>query len=129
MIDKEKMLEEFKRMGQAALSMNHYELEITSLECFTAEDWKEFLSEPDIKEYVKKEMDIIRNTQMNRIIQGASSDRSLAKAQVLSSLKKFDEDESEADGPIFIYCYVPLNDQQEHAANILEVDEYGKPKA
>ena len=34
--------------------------------------------------------------------------------------------EEAPDGPVFIYCYVPLNDEQKNAPNVMEVDEYGK---
>ena len=83
----------------------------------------------EIQEYIKKEMEIIRTSQMNKIVQESSDSRSVAKAQLLSALQKMDNDKEGAEGPTFIYCYVPLNEEQKHAPNILEVDEFGKPKA
>lgn len=128
-IDKENMFIAFKILGQEALAMNHYELEACSDSDYSAEEWKLFLSETDVQEFIKKEMDIIRASQMNKIVQESSDSKSVAKAQLLSALQKMDTEDEKADGPIFIYCYVPLNDEQKNAPNVLEVDEFGQPKA
>lgn len=126
-IDKENMFIAFKLLGKKALAMNHYDLEALSESDYTAEEWKQFLSETDVQEYVKKEMEIIRTSQVNKIVQGSFDSRSTAQAQLLSTLQKMGGDDDKADGPIFIYCYVPLNEEQMHAPNVLEVDEYGLP--
>lgn len=128
-IDKEQMFIAYKLLGQDALAMNHYELEACSESSYSAEEWKQFLSEPDIQEYIKREMDIIRSSQMNKIVQESSDSRSVAKAQLLSALQRMEPETDKAGGPIFIYCYVPLNEEQKHAPNVMEVDEFGKPKA
>lgn len=124
MINKEKMLEAFKYLGKPALAMNHYELE-TACVGFTASEWKEFLQLPETKDYIDQEMAIIRNTEINRLVQGASGSRSVGQAQLISALTKIDDDTPEVNGPIFIYCHVPLNEQQQHAPNVKEVDAFG----
>lgn len=127
-IDKLDMLIEFKALGQEALSMNHYDLYALCPK-YSVDKWLTFLQEPDIQEYIKKEMAIIRTSQVNKLVQESGKSRSVGQAQLLNALQKFDEDEQKADGPIFIYCYVPLNDEQKHAPNVQEVDEFGRPKA
>lgn len=125
-MEKENMFIDFKLLGQPALSMNHYELNAVVPQ-FSAEEWKQFLSEPEIIDYIKKEMNIIRTSQMNKIVQESSSSRSVGQAQLLSTLQKLDEDAGTAEGPIFVYCHVPLNDEQKFAPNVLEVDSHGRP--
>lgn len=125
MIDTEKMFNVFKAMGQVALSMNHYDLEMASNAEYSAEEWKEFLSTLEAQDYIKKEMTIIRTSQMNKIVQESSSSRSVGQAQLLGALQKMDNDDGEADGPVFIYCHVPLNAEQKFAPNVFEVDEDG----
>lgn len=127
-INKQEMFIAFKLLGQEALAMNHYDLEAAADADYTAEEWKLFLSEPEVQDYIKKEMSIIRTSKVNKLIQ-SNEDKSVAKAQLLTTLQKAGEQESQKEGPIFVYCYVPLNDEQKHAPNIMEVDEFGKPKA
>lgn len=126
---KRNMTIEFKAIGKDALSMNHYDLETASEQGYSAADWAEFLQEPDIRDYIKKEMRVIRESQINRIIQDAGESRSVGQAQLLSTLQKVSDDDKEADGPVFIYSYVPLNDEQMFAPNIQEVDRFGFPKS
>lgn len=126
-IAKDQMFLAFKLMGQEALAMNHYDLQATD-PTYSAEEWKIFLSEPDIQDYIKKEMQIIRKSQMNKIVQESADSRSVGQAQLLGTLQKMDEDNSEAEGPVFIYCHVPLNSEQAFAPNVMEVDELGHPK-
>lgn len=126
-IDKDAMYIAFKLMGKPALGMTHYDLEAACPD-YSSEEWKIFLSLPEIREYVKQEMDIIRNQQMNKIVQDSASSRSVGQAQLLSTLAKMNEDTEEATGPIFIYCHTPLSEAQSHAPNVIEMDEYGNPR-
>ena len=124
--DKQNMFEIFKDLGINALAMNHYDLEVCALSNYNATMWKAFLSEQDVKDYIKNEMEIIRTSQINKIVQNSSDEKSVARAQLLSTLQKAGGDEEKAEGPVFIYCYVPLNDEQRFAPNIMEVDKDGK---
>lgn len=126
-INKPAMFIYFKRLGKPALAMNHYDLEAAVDSEFTAEEWKQFLSDPEVTEYIKHEMEIIRTSQVNKIVQESSDSRSIAKAQLLSSLQKLGDEKQDVDGPVFIYCYVPLNEEQKYAPNVLEVDKNGAP--
>lgn len=126
-LQKGAMLAEFKSLGKPALSMNHYDLATISEAFSNAEDWREFLLDPQTLDYIKKEMDVIRKAELNKLQKDAASSRSVGQAQLLNSLAKLEEaNEETPDGPVFIYCYVPLNDEQKNAPNVMEVDEYGK---
>ena len=127
MIDYNTMLITFRSLGQKALSLNHYDLSIEADGVYSADEWKEFLDNPKTREYIQKEMEIIKSSQLNKIIQEAGSSHSVGQAQLLNTLAKIKDDEKEDNGPTFIYCYVPLNEEQMNASNILKVDENGKP--
>lgn len=129
MINKETMQSIFEKLGKEALAMNHYELTVESGGVFTTAQWKEFLSLPETQEYINKEMAIIRNSQVNKIIQESGDSRSVGQAQILSALQKVDSDDNKKDGPVFIFCHVPLNNEQKFAPNIMEVDENGHPRS
>lgn len=125
---KNNMIIEFKTLGKEALSMNQYDLEAVSSQNYSAQDWAEFLQEQDIREYIKREMRVIRESSINKIIADAGTSHSVGQAQLISALQKVADEDKEADGPVFIYCYVPLNDEQMHAPNVQEVDRFGFPK-
>ena len=125
---KNNMIIEFRALGKEALAMDQYDLEAASNKSYSAQDWAEFLQEPDIRDYIKREMRVIRESSINKIIADAGTSRSVGQAQLISALQKVADDDKEADGPVFIYCYVPLNDQQMHAPNVQEVDRFDFPK-
>lgn len=126
-INKEMMYAEFKLLGQDALGYNHYELADACGGVYSAEEWKVFLSEVDVQEYIKQEMNIIRNSSMNKIVQDAGTSNSVGKAQLVSALQRLDDSDESANGPIMIYCHVPPTAEQRFAPNFLQCDDKGQP--
>ena len=109
---------QFIMLGERALTLNHYQLAIET----TIEDpilWKLFLLDPRITDYINSEMNIIRNAGINEIIKQAPNSRSVGQAQLINALAKLDEDTANKKGPVFIYSYVPLNDEQKFAPNVM----------
>ena len=107
----------FKSLKREGLYASHYDLfEKTTYS--TPDVWKEFLLLPEVVEYVRIEMEIIRKAAMNELFANAGDSNSVGKAQLLNAISKYDEDNSVKDGPIFIYTYVPLNSEQEKATNV-----------
>lgn len=126
MINRTEMLEAYKTLGKKALTMNHYELAIVTDDLYTPDEWREFLQSAEIQEFIEQEMKIIRDSEMNKMIQDIGHTRSVGQAQALSALTKINDNAPEATGPIFIYCHVPLNEEQEHASNVKEeTDVFG----
>ena len=119
--DKLDLWEIFKTLGQDALVMNHYELEEKTRLPNTT--WKEFLNEPDIADWIRSEITLLRKSELNKMVKDVSSSRSVGQAQLMTTLQKLDEKSSEKEGPIFVYCYVPLNQDQASATNVLQVEE------
>lgn len=121
----EECKKEFLKLEERAIYMNHYQLaRETNIENPT--QWKAFLTDPRTIEFTQSEMNLIRTAAINDIIQKAPNSKSVGQAQLINSLLKIEESTSTKDGPVFIYCYVPLNDEQKHAPNVKEVDSYGR---
>jgi hypothetical protein len=109
----------FKSLGQKALYASHYDL-FTQTAYKTPDVWKTFLLLPEVVEYIRVEMEIIRKSAMNELFANAGDSNSVGKAQLLNAISKYDEDNSTKEGPIFIYTYVPLNSEQEKATNVFK---------
>ena len=114
----EECKKQFLKLGERALYMNHYQLAVET----HIEDpilWKMFLIDPRIADYISSEMNIIRTASINEIIQKAPNSKSVGQAQLINALVKIDENATNKDGPIFIYSYVPLNEEQKFAPNVV----------
>lgn len=111
----QQMKKEYFGLGLSAFSMNHYDLAKATSFHLPAE-WKEFLLRPEIADYKASERAIVQEATMNKIAQDAGDSNSVGKAQLLNALQKMN-DTSKKEGPTFIYCYVPVTEQQAKAAN------------
>lgn len=85
--------------------------------------WKMFLIDPRIADYITTEMNLIRTASINEIIHKAPNSKSVGQAQLINALVKIDETAANKEGPVFIYSYVPLNDEQKFAPNISLSDD------
>lgn len=113
----EECREQFLKLGESALYMTHYQLAMeTHIE--NPLIWKMFLLDPRITDYINSEMNIIRNASINEIVQKAPNSKSVGQAQLINSLMKIEESASNKEGPVFIYSYVPLNEEQKFAPNV-----------
>ena len=113
----EQCKEQFLRLGEMAFEMNHYRLAMET-HIDDAQVWKAFLMDARTVEFIQGEMAIIRNAAINEIVKQAPDSRSVGQAQLVNSLMKLSEMETTKSGPTFIYCYIPLNEQQTHADNV-----------
>lgn len=114
----EKLKETFANLGAEGLALNHYEL-ADKTGFATPALWKEFLMEPEIKQYISTEAAIIRNAELNKITTDLKGSRSVGQAQLISALTKLDGQNTTAEGPVFIYSYVPLSEDQLAAPNVV----------
>lgn len=111
------MWDAFLSIGKDALYSDHYELhKLTGL--YNPQIWKEFLLLPSVVEHIRIEMEIIRKSAINELFANAGDSNSVGKAQLVNAIAKYDVDNSEKEGPIFIYTYVPLNPEQKKAENV-----------
>ncbi len=123
----EECKKQFLELGEMAFEMSHYRL---AMETYIpdAQVWKAFLMDPRTVDFVNSEMSIIRNAAINEIVKQSPNSKSVGQAQLVNSLMKLSEQATTKDGPTFIYCYVPLNDEQIHAPNVEITDERGELK-
>lgn len=115
---------EFLKLGQDALYLNHYQLAEQTYE----QDpmiWKSFLTDPRTVDYISSEMSIIRNSAINAMVAAAPGSTSVGQSQLINALDKINEKETHKEGPAFIYCYVPLNEEQKEAPNVRKVNADG----
>lgn len=122
MYNKEACLQEFKKNCPKAFSWHHYDLaEKTTIK--DAQDWKLFLTDPEINKWIQTELNVLQSAELNKLLQNISESQSTGKAQIITALSKLLEDSpNEKTGPAFIYSYVPLNEQQEQAENVIKLD-------
>lgn len=114
--------EAFNAIGKDALSMSHYDL-FEAIPQVSLKEWREFLNEPDVEDFVKKEMKLITDSIQKRIIADIpeGGDKSVGRAQLINSLDKLTGVETTKDGPTFIYTYVPLDKEQQQAENTMQL--------
>lgn len=117
----------FTSLQEEGLSLSHYQLaERTELN--DAIIWKAFLTDPKTADYISSEMQIIRSAAINEMVQKAPNSRSVGQSQLINALQKLDESAAHKEGPVFIYSYVPLNEQQKAAPNVRLCDTQGIEK-
>ena len=112
----------FLKLGKRAISMNHYDLYQVcgnQYPMFTPDKWREFITDPRVSTYINSEFDAIKSAELRKIITDINSSKSVGQAQIINSLAKMLEGEDKRNtGPIFIYSYVPLTDEQAQASNV-----------
>lgn len=118
-----KMEEEFLALGKQALTMNHYDLaDVTSFD--NPQDWKEFLQNEYVAKYINDEFTAIQDSELRKLIMNISDSSSVGKAQIINSLQKVLNEHAgdKKSGPAFVYMYVPLTEEEQHADNVEVLD-------
>ena len=112
--------QQFLAIGKPAISANHYDLE--RMTGIPANQWRIFLSDARVSTWVEQEFKIIKNAELKKTVTDINSSRSVGQAQIITTLNKMTEEaDTRNEGPAFIYCYTPLNNQQQTAENILQI--------
>lgn len=113
----------FLAAGKAALTWNHYDFikqteGVPGLAHLGVQDWKEFLTDPRVADYIKEEFQAVQDTELRKLILDINDSNSVGKAQLIAAVsKQILGQESPNDGTTFIYTYVPLNVKQQQAPN------------
>ena len=114
---KEELWIHYKALGADALKANHYTLAVTT----PIDDpalWKEFLMEPDVSEYINQETALLQQAEFRSILLNTARDNSAGRAQLINAMMSVNQKQNKKEGPIVIYSYIPLNEQQMKAPNI-----------
>jgi hypothetical protein len=114
---KAQLWEQYKALGADALKANHYTLALTTSENNPA-IWKEFLMEQDVSDYINQETALLQQAEFRSILLNTARDNSAGRAQLINAMMSVNNKQSKKEGPIIIYSYIPLNEQQLKAPNI-----------
>ena len=114
---KAELWEIYKKFGQEALKANHYSLAAMS-EINDPALWKEFLMEQDVNDYINQETAILQQAEFRSILLNTARDNSAGRAQLINAFMSVSNKQNKKEGPIVIYSYIPLNEQQMKAGNI-----------
>lgn len=111
----------FNGIGEDALYLSHYELaERTGVSPI---DWKQFLMDPRVMAYIAEEMDMLKKAKVALMLKTVDSNKNTGQAQLLNTLLNQAKVSDKKEGPVFIYTQVPLNNQEEHARNVVKIDD------
>lgn len=114
---KNELWQMYKALGVQALKANHYTLALDTKEKDPT-IWKEFLMEQDVSDYINQETALLQQAEFRSILLNTARDNSAGRAQLINAMMSVSNKQSKKDGPIIIYSYIPLNEQQQKAANI-----------
>ena len=114
---KEQLWQEYKALGSDALKANHYTLAMVTSVADPAL-WKEFLTEPDVNDYINQETALLQQAEFRSILLNTARDNSAGRAQLINAMMSVSSKQQKKEGPVIIYSYVPLNEQQSKAPNI-----------
>lgn len=116
---KEQMWDIFKELGVDGLTKSHYDLaEETEIDDPVL--WRAFLLESDVSQYIQVEMQIVQNAELNKILAKVGTSHSVGQAQLMTALDRLSKGTTTKEGPVFIYTYVPLSNEQNKAENVKE---------
>ena len=109
--------QEYKALGEDALKANHYTLAATTA-ISDPVIWKEFLIEQDVSDYINQETAILQQAEFRSILLNTARDNSAGRAQLINAMMSVNQKQNKKEGPIVLYSYIPLNEQQLKASNI-----------
>lgn len=105
--------------------LSHYDLAAYNSK-FTAHEWKQFLTEPNVVDYINAEVRLMYQTKMRLLIKGLDNNsKSTGTPQAINAIHSILEKtpDEQKTGPIFVYCMVPLSSQELHAKNVKVLEE------
>lgn len=111
----------YKGLQEEGLKANHYYLAAKTPET-NPEIWKEFLMEPDVSEYINQETLVLQQAEFRNILLNTQRDNSAGRAQLINAMMSVSTKNQKKEGPVVIYSYIPLNEQQQKADNINMLD-------
>ena len=111
--------EQMKTFAPKSVSWSHYDL-ARETDINDIELWKEFLFKRDVVDWLTEERTLLQSSELAKLSTDVSKSRSVGQAQLISAMQRIDNANKEetASGPAYIYIYVPLNTEQEHAPNV-----------
>lgn len=107
-------------IGQDALYMNHYELaaktEISPIL------WKKFLTDVRVAAFISEELELLKKSKVAVMLKDVETNKNTGQAQLLNTLLNQTKQETKKEGPVFIYTQIPLNENEQHAENVVTIN-------
>lgn len=109
----------FSSIGdREAMFLDHYDMSQLDPN-HSIEDWKKFFKHPLVADWVLEELTMYRDKQIREILRDAKhSEKSVGVAQMINALSKLDLDQMSTNNKIFVYVYVPLDQEEMNADNV-----------
>lgn len=111
----------FNTLGQDALYLTHYELAERTGE--SPISWKKFLMDPRVSAFIAEEMAMLEKIKAAVMLSTVDTNKNTGQAQLLNTLLNRTKGNDRKEGPVFIYTQVPLNKQEQGAANVVIYNE------
>ena len=111
----------FNTLGQDALYLTHYELAERTGE--SPISWKKFLMDPRVSAFIAEEMAMLEKIKAAVMLSTVDTNKNTGQAQLLNTLLNRTKSNDKKEGPVFIYTQVPLNKQEQGAANVVIYNE------
>ena len=85
----------------------------------TIVDWKQFIMDSRVQAWINDEMYLMMRSKAFTLLDKLGDDRSTATVQALTALMKSTSEEANKidDGKIFVYCFMPLTEEEERLNN------------
>lgn len=106
----------FNGLGYDALFMSHYDL--ANYTKYSPIEWKEFITDPRVAAFISEEMELLKKAKLANMLKQADSNRNVGQVQLLNTLLNQTKNNDKKEGPAFVYCWVPLNENERHANNV-----------
>lgn len=123
-IELQQMQEAFNDIGTEAFYMTHHQLSAATE--FNSMDWRTFLTDPRVQDFLKGELALMQQSSIMKMMKDIDQSKSTGQAQLLNTLINQSMQSNKKEGPVFIYSYIPLNEEEQHAPNVrsLESDPF-----
>ena len=117
------MEDAFLSLGKDALKKNHYELaDALADKGYSHSQWRDFITDGRVAQYIDEEFKTIERAEFRKLVADVGTSRSIGQAQIINALSKRDEtNTSNKTGPVFVYCFVPMTEQQAKAENVIQL--------
>lgn len=115
-IELQQMQEVFNDLGVDALYLSHHELAAATE--FNAMAWREFLMDARVRTFLESELALMQQASIMKMMKDIDQSKSTGQAQLLTTLIQQTNQSKKKDGPVFIYSYIPLNEEETYAPNV-----------
>jgi len=105
--------------------LSHYQIaQITDNPVKDSTLWKTFLTTPAISDYITQDLRLLQQIEIRKLLKDISSKSGqVGTGQTLSALLKANETTNKKEGDTYVYCYIPLTDEELKAKNISIIEE------